>query len=136
MRRVACLAAAVAACLGMAVLAAGRCRLATIFGSPGMGKSRLAEELMAQVDRAATVVRGRCLSHGRGITFWPVLEIVRKAAGILEEDSPDMARAKIGALAKDDAPGGSLRRRAPAPVTLHDQPRKQLSCLLIQLDRQ
>ena len=92
----------------------GRCRLATIFGSPGMGKSRLAEELMAQVDRAATVVRGRCLSHGRGITFWPVLEIVRKAAGILEEDPPDMARAKIGALAKDDA----VARRTAAAVGL------------------
>jgi len=92
----------------------GRSRLATIFGSPGMGKSRLAEELMAQVDRAATVVRGRCLSHGRGITFWPVLEIVRKASGILEEDSPEIARAKIATLAKDDA----VAQRVAAAVGL------------------
>ena len=84
-------------------VADGRCRLATVFGSPGMGKSRLVEELIARVGRAAGVVRGRCLSHGRGITFWPVVEIVRKAADILEEDPPEAARQKIATLAKDDA---------------------------------
>ncbi|HET6657365.1 MAG TPA: adenylate/guanylate cyclase domain-containing protein [Gaiellaceae bacterium] len=95
-------------------VSAGRCRLATVFGSPGMGKSRLAEELETQVSRAAAIARGRCLSHGRGITFWPVLEIVRKAAGILEEDPPEMARAKIAALAQDDA----VARRLAAAVGL------------------
>jgi tetratricopeptide (TPR) repeat protein len=95
-------------------VAAGRCRLATVFGSPGMGKSRLAEELVSQVSRAAVVARGRCLSHGRGITFWPVVEIVRKAAGILEEDSPAVAREKIADLAQDDA----VARRVAAAVGL------------------
>jgi len=95
-------------------VAAGRCRLATVFGSPGMGKSRLAEELVAQVSRAAVVVRGRCLSHGRGITFWPVVEIVRKATGILEEDPPAAAREKIADLARDDA----VARRVAAAVGL------------------
>ena len=95
-------------------VSANRCRLATVFGSPGMGKSRLAEELVTQVSRAASVVRGRCLSHGRGITFWPVIEIVREAAGILEEDPPEMARAKIATLAKDDA----VARRVAAAVGL------------------
>jgi len=93
---------------------AGQCRLATVFGSPGMGKSRLAEELVAQVSRAAMVVRGRCLSHGRGITFWPVVEIVRKATGILEEDPPAAAREKIADLARDDA----VARRVAAAVGL------------------
>ena len=92
----------------------GRCQLATIFGSPGMGKSRLAEELLSQLSRAAGVARGRCLAHGRGITFWPVVEIVRKAAGILEEDPPETARAKIASLAKDDA----VSRRLAAAVGL------------------
>jgi class 3 adenylate cyclase/tetratricopeptide (TPR) repeat protein len=95
-------------------LADGRCRLATVFGSPGMGKSRLVEELVARVGRAAGVVRGRCLSHGRGITFWPVVEIVRNAAGILEDDPPEVARQKIAALAKDDA----VTRRVAAAVGL------------------
>jgi len=95
-------------------VATGRCRLATVFGSPGMGKSRLVEELVARISRAAAVVRGRCLSHGRGITFWPVVEIVRKAAGILEEDPPDVARSKIADLARDDA----VARRVAAAVGL------------------
>jgi class 3 adenylate cyclase/tetratricopeptide (TPR) repeat protein len=95
-------------------VATGRSRLATVFGSPGMGKSRLVEELVAQISRAAAVVRGRCLSHGRGITFWPVVEIVRKAAGILEEDPPDVARRKIADLARDDA----VARRVAAAVGL------------------
>jgi class 3 adenylate cyclase/Flp pilus assembly protein TadD len=91
-----------------------RCRLATVFGSPGMGKSRLVEELVGQVGRAAAVVRGRCLSHGRGTTFWPVVEIVREAAGILEEDAPETAREKIAILARDDA----VARRVAAAVGL------------------
>jgi class 3 adenylate cyclase/tetratricopeptide (TPR) repeat protein len=95
-------------------VATGRCRLATVFGSPGMGKSRLVEEFVARISRAAAVVRGRCLSHGRGITFWPVVEIVRKAAGILEEDPPDVARSKIADLARDDA----VARRVAAAVGL------------------
>ncbi|HKO75485.1 MAG TPA: adenylate/guanylate cyclase domain-containing protein [Gaiellaceae bacterium] len=95
-------------------VSANRSRLATVFGSPGMGKSRLAEELVLQVSRAAAVVRGRCLSHGRGITFWPIIEIVRKAAGILEEDSPEVAREKIAELAQDQA----VARRVAAAVGL------------------
>ena len=98
-------------------VAAGGCRLATVFGSPGMGKSRLVEELVAQVSRAAGVVRGRCLSHGRGITFWPVVEIVRKAAGILEEDPPEVARGKIAELAQDEA----VARRVAAAVGLSSE---------------
>ena len=40
------------------------CRLFTILGSAGVGKSRLATEFLAGVD--ARVVRGRCLSYARG----------------------------------------------------------------------
>ncbi|HJS69620.1 MAG TPA: AAA family ATPase, partial [Gaiellaceae bacterium] len=98
-------------------VAVGRARLATVFGSPGMGKSRLVEELVGRVGRAAAVTRGRCLSHGRGITFWPVVEIVRKAAGILEEDPPEVARSKIAALAPDEA----IVRRVASAVGLSSE---------------
>jgi tetratricopeptide (TPR) repeat protein len=43
---------------------------------PGVGKSRLAAELGTRVGDEATVVVGRCLSYGEGITFWPLVEIV------------------------------------------------------------
>ena len=51
------------------------CQLFTILGSAGVGKSRLAAEFLASVD--AHVVRGRCLSYGEGITYWPVVEVVK-----------------------------------------------------------
>ena len=50
------------------------CVLFTLLGAAGVGKSRLTEEFLAALD--ATVVRGRCLSYGEGITYWPVTEIV------------------------------------------------------------
>ncbi len=52
------------------------CELVTIVGDAGMGKSRLAAELVRLVD--ATVVRGRCLPYGEGITYWPVVEVLKQ----------------------------------------------------------
>ncbi len=57
------------------------CHLVTILGPPGIGKSRLAQELEGVLAGEATVVTGRCLSYGKGITFWPMLEIVKRASG-------------------------------------------------------
>ena len=55
--------------------------LLTVFGPAGIGKSRLANELVASVGDEATALVGRCLSYGEGITFWPVAEMVRQAVG-------------------------------------------------------
>jgi class 3 adenylate cyclase len=52
------------------------CHLFTILGAAGVGKSRLAQEFLAGVD--ATVVGGRCLSYGEGISYWPVTEVVKQ----------------------------------------------------------
>ncbi len=52
------------------------CELVTVVGDAGLGKSRLAAELLASVE--ARVVRGRCLPYGVGITFWPVVEVVKQ----------------------------------------------------------
>jgi class 3 adenylate cyclase/tetratricopeptide (TPR) repeat protein len=52
-----------------------RPQLVTVFGLPGIGKSRLARELLAGVAREAHVLVGRCIPYGEGITFWPVREI-------------------------------------------------------------
>jgi class 3 adenylate cyclase len=50
------------------------CHLFTLLGSAGVGKSRLVAELLADVGDTATVLRGRCLHYGEGITFWPLIE--------------------------------------------------------------
>jgi class 3 adenylate cyclase/tetratricopeptide (TPR) repeat protein len=57
------------------------CRLCTVVGEPGIGKSRLVGELLASASGRARVVVGRCLSYGEGITYWPLAEIVREVAG-------------------------------------------------------
>ncbi len=83
------------------------CRLATIVASPGLGKSRLANELAAALAGNATVVEGRCEPQGAGITFLPVADVLRDAAGIGEADPPDEVRAKLAAIVAD-APDAEL----------------------------
>ena len=87
--------------LGEATAGSGA-RMVTVLGQPGVGKSTLMAELRAAVEDRATVVSGRCLPYGRGITFWPLLEIVQAAAGISEEDSLEGARASLSELAGHD----------------------------------
>src|SRR4051794_24535003 len=48
-----------------------RCRLVTVVGPAGIGKSRLVRELVSSVSDEAIVLTGRCLAYGEGITFWP-----------------------------------------------------------------
>ena len=53
------------------------CRVVTVLGEPGVGKSRLAAELVTSLGEDALVLEGRCLPYGNGITYWPLVEIVR-----------------------------------------------------------
>lgn len=55
------------------------CQLLTAIGPPGIGKSRLARELALTLADDATVLTGRCLPYGDGITYWPLVEIFREA---------------------------------------------------------
>jgi class 3 adenylate cyclase len=74
------------------------CRLVTVLGEAGVGKSRLVLEALGEIDDRATVLRGRCLPYGEGITYWPVAEAVRNVAAISDEHPPDEARRRIAAL--------------------------------------
>ena len=76
-------------------VAGSECRLVTLLGEAGMGKSRLIEQFVRSIADEAVVLRGRCLSYGDGITFWPLAEVFRQAAGIVPEDSEEDARAKL-----------------------------------------
>jgi tetratricopeptide (TPR) repeat protein len=64
-----------------------RPNLVTIVGPPGIGKSRLSHELARVLaDDGARVLRGRCLPYGDGLTYWPLAEILKADAGILDSD--------------------------------------------------
>jgi class 3 adenylate cyclase/tetratricopeptide (TPR) repeat protein len=57
------------------------CRLVTVFGVAGIGKSRLAAELLGEIADHAAVLSARCLPYGDGISFLPLTELVRSAGG-------------------------------------------------------
>src|SRR5204862_1468135 len=84
------------------------CELVTVRGDAGVGKSRLIRELSSRLAGRALVLEGHCLPYGEGITFWPVAEIVKRAAKIDEDDSPDEARARIRALLAEAGPEAGL----------------------------
>ncbi len=73
------------------------CRLVTVVGEPGIGKSRLAAEFLERVG-GARIARGACLSYGEGITYWPVGEVVRELLGIRDAHSLATARAEVDAF--------------------------------------
>src|SRR5207253_3050075 len=58
-----------------------RATLVTLYGEAGDGKSRLAREFVDGLERA-TVLRGRCLPYGEGVTYWSIAEMVKASAGI------------------------------------------------------
>jgi class 3 adenylate cyclase len=93
-------------------------QLATIIGPPGIGKSRLARELVQGAD--AKILVGRCLSYGQGITYWPLAEIVSQVGDVRSalRDHPEaeVAAARIAAALGAGPPrprDASRRRRLP-----------------------
>jgi len=72
--------------------------LAVLLGPAGIGKSRLLGELSRLLTDESDLFVGRCLSYGEGITYWPIEEILKSAAGISHGDDEELASAKLGAL--------------------------------------
>jgi class 3 adenylate cyclase len=58
------------------VLAESTCRLFTLLGPAGIGKSRLVADFLERAAGEADILRGRCLHYGEGITYWPLVEIL------------------------------------------------------------
>jgi class 3 adenylate cyclase/tetratricopeptide (TPR) repeat protein len=79
------------------------CQLFTVLGAAGVGKSRLAGEFLGSLEEA-TVVRGRCLSYGDGIGYWPVTEVVKQ---LLADRPAEGVVAGLGAILGDESATGS-----------------------------
>jgi hypothetical protein len=79
-------------------LAEGRPALVTVYGEPGVGKSRLVREFLdwARPHAAAPYVTvGRCLPYGEGVTYWPLAEILKRHAGVQDSDPAEAVLDKI-----------------------------------------
>jgi class 3 adenylate cyclase/tetratricopeptide (TPR) repeat protein len=95
-----------------------RCRLITIVGPAGIGKSRLGNELLREARESATTLVGRCLPYGEGVTYWPLRGIVLGAVGHLSperiaerlegaEAAGSVANLVADAIGAAEAPGAS-----------------------------
>jgi tetratricopeptide (TPR) repeat protein len=116
------------------------CRIVTVAGAPGIGKSRLAGEFLAAIGDEATVLAGRCLSYGEGTAYRALAEIVRglgddpraRIAELLAGDEAAL-RGILGAIGLSDEPAQveetawamrrlfeSLARERPLVVAVED----------------
>jgi len=79
-------------------------QLVTLVGVPGIGKSRLVQELFQIVEQTPELInwrQGRSLPYGEGVALWALGEMVKAQAGVLESDRADEASAKLTAAVRD-----------------------------------
>ncbi len=74
--------------------------LVSVLGEPGIGKSRLADELVASLDDDVPVLTGRARPFTDTATFSPAATIVAELAGLEEDDPPEKARRRLRELAE------------------------------------
>ena len=95
-----------------------RHHLVALIGPAGIGKTRLAEEVLDALSRGRrppTILRGRCPAYGDGLTFWPLAEMLEQECQISESDSPAAASEKLfAAVDRVCAPHGPEESRAVA----------------------
>jgi class 3 adenylate cyclase len=113
--------------LASTVMRDGRCRLVSVTGIAGIGKSRLAWELDRWVDEHPDEIAwhdGRALAYGEGIAFSAVAQMIRRRARIGDGAPPELARRQLGSaleeLIRDDAERRWIEPRL-APLLGHGE---------------
>jgi class 3 adenylate cyclase/tetratricopeptide (TPR) repeat protein len=98
------------------------CHLLTVLGTAGVGKTRLVTAAVDALGEAATALFGHCPSDAEGSTFWPVAEIVRRAAEIKAADSPEQASAQLDELLAGADDGPEVAERVGRLIGLEASP--------------
>ena len=100
--------------------AQARCELMTVVGDAGVGKSRLVAEALGAVE--ARVLRGRCLPYGEGITYWPVVEVVKQLGELPSDPIAEAAmRSLLGesdVATSGDETAWAFRKHASSATSL------------------
>jgi class 3 adenylate cyclase/tetratricopeptide (TPR) repeat protein len=99
-----------------------RVRLLSVTGQSGIGKSRLAWELLKYIDGVSEDIywhQGRSPSYGEGLTFWALGEMVRRRAGLREDDDAATTRERIASTLAEYVDDPAERRQIePALLSL------------------
>ena len=87
--------------------------LITLLGAPGIGKSRLAYEFIVREQDAAKkassgsgliapkVLEGHCPPYGEGITYWPLIEILRSLLSVQDGEDTSTLSAHFAEFVRD-----------------------------------
>jgi len=79
-----------------------RATLVTMFGEPGIGKTRLVSEFVQSAERV-TALTGRALPYGEGVVYWPLAAMVKASAGISDDDPAVDAFEKLRVSCESEA---------------------------------
>ena len=97
-------------------VAEGQGQVVGIVGEPGMGKTRLLAELRQRLgDTQVTVLEGQCLSDGQATPYGPLRDLLRRACGGTETDSPAIMTANVQQHCQEMG----LASTEAAPLLLH-----------------
>jgi len=103
-----------------------RVHLVSVLGEPGVGKSRQLAEFQRVVGAEGRVVSGRCLPYGEALSYVPLADAFRQAAGATADDAPAQARARLGQLVQEVMASGddaaSIGRHLALLTGLDDEP--------------
>ncbi len=79
-----------------------RVQLVTVYGEPGLGKTRLVSEFVESLERVTTL-SGRTLPYGEGVTYWPLASMIKASAGITDDDPANNAFEKLRLCCESEA---------------------------------
>ena len=92
-----------------------RPELVTLLGDAGIGKSRLVREFLAPLEVDVRVLVGRCSPYGQSVTLWPLAEILKAEAVVLETDRSDAPSRRSHSSSRRVST--RARRRSPRSLT-------------------